>query len=100
MRLRMAEALIPTVRTPLVDFPGHDQVAVAQHVRDLARRSVRDRIDREYAQPLYVDAARPRHAHVGDRTDQESRSAGHGAAPSVTAMNINRVIVIHDYKRS
>ncbi|MDT4931518.1 MAG: hypothetical protein QOF92_4385, partial [Pseudonocardiales bacterium] len=26
--------------------------------RDLARGSVRDRIDREYAQPLYVDAAR------------------------------------------
>ncbi|MDT4903626.1 MAG: hypothetical protein QOH52_1642 [Pseudonocardiales bacterium] len=46
MRLRTAEALIPTVRTPLVDFPGHDQVAVAQHVRDLARlRRVRDWID-------------------------------------------------------
>jgi hypothetical protein len=31
--------------------------AAAQHLRDLARlRRVRDRIDREYAQPLHVEA--------------------------------------------
>jgi len=31
--------------------------AAAQHLRDLARlRNVRDRIDREYAQPLDVEA--------------------------------------------
>jgi transcriptional regulator GlxA family with amidase domain len=44
--------------------------AAAQHLRDLARlRRVRDRIDREYAQPLDVEAL-PR----GVR-----RAAGHGS---------------------
>ena len=60
--------------------------AEAQHLRDLARlRRVRDRIDREYAQPLDVEAlARGAHMSAGhlsrefrlasDQTDQESRS--------------------------
>ncbi|MGP0051833.1 MAG: helix-turn-helix transcriptional regulator, partial [Solirubrobacteraceae bacterium] len=41
--------------------------AAAQHLRDLARlRRVRDRIDREYAQPLDVDAlARGAHVSAG-----------------------------------
>src|SRR4029453_15790249 len=41
--------------------------ATAQHLRDLARlRRVRDRIDREYAQPLDVDAlARDAHMSAG-----------------------------------
>jgi AraC-like DNA-binding protein len=41
--------------------------AAAQHLRDLARlRRVRDRIDREYAQPLDVDAlARGAHMSAG-----------------------------------
>jgi hypothetical protein len=76
-----------------------------EHLRDLARlRRVRDRIDREYARPLDVEAlARGAHIHragrrpaqrlsarrgardrgdpvvrreAGDQTDQESRSAG------------------------
>jgi AraC-like DNA-binding protein len=39
--------------------------AAAQRLRDLARlRRVRDRIDREYAQPLDVEAL-ARGAHVG-----------------------------------
>ena len=127
--------------------------AAAQHLCDLARlRRVRDRIDREYAQPLDVEAlARgahmstghlsrefrrlrrvavygylmtrrieramallrggpqrhrgpqhlpaPRGAHhggdavlrgeTGDQTDQESRSAGHGAATRLTALDIS-----------
>src|SRR6266540_5048589 len=126
--------------------------AAAQHLRDLARlRRVRDRIDREYAQPLDVEAlARGAHmpaghlsrefrlaygespygylrtrrivaghlqqslhrpgrcaaqrlsapggardggdavvrGETGDQTDQESRSAGHGAAAGLTAMDI------------
>jgi hypothetical protein len=73
--------------------------AAAQHLRDLARlRRVRDRIDREYAQPLDVEAL-ARGAHMsaghlsrqfrrayggdavvcgktGDQTGQESRSEG------------------------
>jgi hypothetical protein len=88
-------------------------------------RRVRDRIDREYAQPLDVEAlARGAHmaaghlsrefrcaygqspygylmarriersaagmppSKAGDQTGQESRSAGRGSAPSVTAMDI------------
>ena len=41
--------------------------AEAQHLRDLARlRQVRDRIDREYAQPLDVEAlARDAHMSAG-----------------------------------
>ena len=41
--------------------------AAAQHLRDLARlRCVRDRIDREYAQPLHVEAlARGAHMLAG-----------------------------------
>ena len=41
--------------------------AAAQHLRDLARlRRVRDRIDREYAQPLNVEAlARGAHMSAG-----------------------------------
>jgi transcriptional regulator GlxA family with amidase domain len=41
--------------------------ASAQHLRDLARlRRVRDRIDREYAQPLNVEAlARGAHMSAG-----------------------------------
>jgi len=43
--------------------------AAAQHLRDLARlRRVRDRIDREYAQPLDVEAlARGAHMSAGGR---------------------------------
>jgi hypothetical protein len=102
--------------------------AAAQHLRDLARpRRVRNRIDREYAQPLDVEAlARGAHMSAGhlsrqfrlavrrvavrppddaahrardggdavvrsetdDQTDQGSRSAGHRAAPRMTAMDI------------
>jgi AraC-like DNA-binding protein len=41
----------------LRDFAGDRQTATAQHLRDLTRlRRVRDRIDREYAQPLDVEA--------------------------------------------
>ena len=41
--------------------------AAAQHLRDLARlRRVRDRIDREYAQPLNIEAlARGAHMTAG-----------------------------------
>jgi AraC-like DNA-binding protein len=44
-----------------------DTPPAAQHLRDLARlRRVRDRIDREYAQPLDVDAlARDAHMSAG-----------------------------------
>jgi AraC-like DNA-binding protein len=51
------------------------RVAAAQHLRDLALlRRVRDRIDREYAQRLDVEAL-ARGAHL---------SAGHSAASSAS----------------
>src|SRR2546422_5548759 len=50
--------------------PAH--AASAQHLRDLARlRGVRDRIDREYAQPLDVEAlARGAHMSAGHLSRQ------------------------------
>jgi predicted enzyme related to lactoylglutathione lyase/AraC-like DNA-binding protein len=88
-----------------------EEVVIPQRLRHLARlRRVRDRIDREYAQPLDVEAlARGAHMSAGHlsrefraaygespycylmtrrQTDQESRSAGHRAATSVTATGI------------
>ncbi len=67
--------------------------AAAQHLRDLARlRRVRDRIDREYAQPLDVEAL-ARGAHISawrnrslDRSGIERRRSR--AAPNLTAMDI------------
>jgi len=55
--------------------------AEAQHLRDLARlRRVRDRIDREYAQPLDVEAlARGAHMSAG-HLSREFRAA-YGEAP-------------------
>ncbi len=48
--------------------------ATAQHLRDLARlRGVRDRIDREYAQPLDVEAlARGAHMSAGHFSRQHT----------------------------
>ncbi len=59
--------------------------AEMQQLRDLAvLRRVRDRIDREYAQPLDVEAlARGAHMSAGDQTDQESRSTGLESVPIV-----------------
>src|SRR2546428_5560466 len=55
--------------------------AAAQHLRDLARlRRVRDRIDREYAQPLDVEAlARGAHMSAG-QLSREFRLA-YGESP-------------------
>ena len=55
-RVEQAQPAIPTVVcgtiSDVTSSPG-----AAQHLRDLARlRRVRDRIDREYAQPLDVEA--------------------------------------------
>ena len=61
-----------------------------QHRLDLARlRGVRDRIDREHAQPPDVEAfARAAHMSAG----QASRRASPDGGPSVSAMNST----IHD----
>ena len=57
--------------------------AAAQHLRDLARlRRVRDRIDREYAQPLDVEAL-ARGAHLS--ADTSAASSGSPTASRRTA---------------
>jgi hypothetical protein len=60
--------------------------AAAQHLRDLARlRRVRDRIDREYAQPLEVEAlARGAHLSAG-HLQQSLHRAGRDAAQHLSA---------------
>jgi hypothetical protein len=61
--------------------------AGAQHLRALARlRHVRDRIDRDHTALAAGDAVV--RSETGDETGQESRSAGHRAATSVTVMDI------------
>ena len=56
--------------------------AAAQHLRDLAwLRRVRDRIDREYAQPLNVEAlARGAHMSAGHLSRQFRLAYGEAAA--------------------
>jgi AraC-like DNA-binding protein len=57
--------------------------AAAQHLRDLARlRRVRDRIDREYAQPLDVEElARGAHMSAGHLSRQFRRAYAYGESP-------------------
>jgi AraC-like DNA-binding protein len=66
------------------DLAGDQQTRAAQHLRDLARlRRVRDRIDREYAQPLDVEAlARGAHMSAG-HLSREFRLA-YGESPYAT----------------
>jgi AraC-like DNA-binding protein len=63
--------LAPPVRRGTI-FAVTSRPAAAQHLRDLARmRHVRDRIDREYAQPLDVEAlARGAHMSAGHLSRQ------------------------------
>src|SRR5207302_5382723 len=61
------------------DFAGDQQTGRGAHLRDLAQLCrVRDRIDREYAQPLDVEAL----ARGVNMYRQESRSPSRGAAAS------------------
>jgi hypothetical protein len=66
--------------------PVTSRSAAAQHLRDLARlRRVRDRIDREYAQPLEVEAlARGAHLSAG-HLQQSLHRAGRDAAQRLSA---------------
>ena len=75
-RRRLTEAR----RGTILVSDEHD-TAVAQHLRDLARlRRVRDRIDREYAQPLDVEAlARAVHMSAGHLSREFKLAYGEGA---------------------
>jgi AraC-like DNA-binding protein len=70
--------------------------AAAQHLRDLALlRRVRDRIDREYAQPLDVEAlARGVHMSAGHLSRQFKRAYGESPYQYVMTRRIERAMTL------
>jgi AraC-like DNA-binding protein len=70
--------------------------AAAEHLRDLARlRHVRDRIDREYAQPLDVEAlARGAHMSAGHFSRQFRRAYGESPYGYVMTRRIERAMTL------
>ncbi|MGZ8566379.1 MAG: helix-turn-helix transcriptional regulator [Actinomycetota bacterium] len=70
--------------------------AAAQHLRDLARlRSVRDRIDREYAHPLDVEAlARGAHMSAGHLTREFRRAYGESPYSYLMTRRIERAMAL------
>ena len=70
--------------------------ATAQHLRDLARlRRVRDRIDREYAQPLDVEAlARGAHMSAGHLSRQFRLAYGESPYSYLMTRRIERAMAL------
>src|ERR671916_5182 len=70
--------------------------AEAQHLRDLARlRRVRDRIDREYAQPLDVEAlARGAHMSAGHLSRQFKLAYGESRYSYLMTRRIERAMAL------
>jgi AraC-like DNA-binding protein len=70
--------------------------ATAQHLRDLARlRRVRDRIDREYAQPLDVEAlARGAHMSAGHLSREFRRAYGESPYSYLMTRRIERAMAL------
>ncbi len=70
--------------------------AAAQHLRDLARlRRVRDRIDREYAQPLDVEAlARGAHMSAGHLSREFKRAYGESPYGYLMTRRIERAMAL------
>ncbi|TNC21096.1 helix-turn-helix transcriptional regulator [Amycolatopsis alkalitolerans] len=69
---------------------------VEQHLRDLARlRRVRDRIDREYAQPLNVEAlARDAHMSAGHLSREFRRAYGESPYSYLMTRRIERAMAL------
>jgi AraC-like DNA-binding protein len=72
------------------------RTTAAQHLRDLARlRRVRDRIDREYAQPLDVDAlARGVHMSAGHLSRQFRLAYGESPYSYLMTRRIERAMAL------
>jgi AraC-like DNA-binding protein len=70
--------------------------AAAQHLRDLARlRGVRDRIDREYAQPLDVEAlARDAHMSAGHFSRQFKLAYGESPYGYLMTRRVERAMAL------
>ncbi|WLQ36826.1 helix-turn-helix transcriptional regulator [Streptomyces castrisilvae] len=68
----------------------------AQHLRDLARlRRVRDRIDREYAQPLNVEAlARGAHMSAGHLSREFRRAYGESPYGYLMTRRVERAMTL------
>jgi AraC-like DNA-binding protein len=73
-----------------------NDAATAQHLRDLARlRSVRDRIDREYIQPLDVEAlARDAHMSAGHLSREFRRAYGEPPYAYLMTRRIERAMAL------
>jgi AraC-like DNA-binding protein len=78
------------------DLAGDRRPAAAQHLRDLARlRRVRDRIDREYAQPLDVEAlARGAHMSAGHLSRAFRRAYGESPYTYLMTRRIERAMAL------
>jgi AraC-like DNA-binding protein len=70
--------------------------SAAQHLRDLARlRRVRDRIDREYAQPLDVEAlARDAHMSAGHFSREFRRAYGESPYGYLMTRRVERAMAL------
>ncbi len=81
---------------PRYDLAVTSRSAVAQHVRGLARlRRVRDRIDREYAQPLNVEAlARGVNMSAGHLSREFRRAYGESPYAYLMTRRIERAMAL------
>ncbi|WP_198961755.1 helix-turn-helix transcriptional regulator [Pseudonocardia sp. MH-G8] len=82
--------------TPWHDLPVTSTPAATQHLRDLARlRRVRDRIDREYAKPLNVEAlARGVHMSAGHLSREFRRAYGESPYSYLMTRRIERAMAL------
>jgi AraC-like DNA-binding protein len=89
-----ARSLIRPARRTISDVPSRP--ASAQHLDDLARlRRVRDRIDREYAQPLDVEAlARGVHMSAGHLSRQFRLAYGESPYSYLMTRRIERAMAL------
>ena len=76
--------------------PANDDPAFAQRLRDLTRlRRVRDRIDREYAKPLDVEAlARGEHMSAGHLSRQFRQTYGESPYSYLMTRRIERAMAL------
>ena len=86
------------MRTPVrrVTIAGVGRPAATQHLQDLARlRRVRDRIDREYAQPLDVEAlARGAHMSAGHLSREFRLAYGESPYAYLMTRRIERAMAL------
>ena len=78
------------------------EAAAAQHLRDLAAlRRVRDRIDRDYAQPLDVEAlARGAHMSAGHLSRQFRQAYGESPYGYLMTRRIERAMALLQHLQS